>query len=176
MPGSGKSTIGRQLARELGWRFVDTDGEIERRLGESIRVHFERMGEGSFRAIESATLAELAQAAGAAPLVMATGGGVVLREANRAVLRAAGPVVYLRSSPEDLARRLRNDQQRPLLQGGDPLTRLRNLYRERDPLYREVASYTLDTGRSSVPTLVRLLLSQLELAGLVPADRAPPRR
>ncbi|MBQ0931241.1 shikimate kinase [Ideonella sp. 4Y16] len=176
MPGSGKSTIGRQLARELGWRFVDTDIEIEHRLGESIRAHFERMGEGSFRAIESSTLAELAQSAGASPLVMATGGGAVLREANRAVLRAAGPVVYLRSSPEDLARRLRHDQQRPLLQGGDPLTRLRNLYRERDPLYRDVASYTLDTGRSSVPTLVRLLLSQLELAGVVPADRPPHRR
>lgn len=168
MPGSGKSTIGRQLARELGWRFIDTDVEIEHRQGETIRAHFERMGEGSFRAIESATLLELA---GDGPLVLATGGGVVLREANRAVLRAAGPVVYLRSTPEDLARRLRHDQQRPLLQGGDPLTRLRTLFRERDPLYREVSSFTLDTGRSSVPTLVRLLLSQLELAGLVPMDR-----
>jgi shikimate kinase len=173
MPGTGKSTIGRQLARELGWRFVDSDTEIEHRLGETIRAHFERMGEGSFRAVESATLAELAHDG---PLVLATGGGAVLREANRAVLCSAGPVVYLRSTPEDLARRLRHDQQRPLLQGGDPLTRLRNLFRERDPLYREVASFTLDTGRSSVPTLVRLLLSQLELAGLVPIDRPPGRR
>jgi shikimate kinase len=176
MPGSGKSTIGRQLARELGWRFVDTDVEIEHRLGETIRAHFERMGEGSFRATESTTLAELAAQSSGSPLVLATGGGAVLREANRAVLRAAGPVVYLRSTPEDLARRLRHDQQRPLLQGGDPLTRLRNLFRERDPLYREVASYTIDTGRSSVPTLVRLLLSQLELAGVIPPDRPSQRR
>ena len=169
MPGSGKSTVGRQLARLCGWPFVDTDAEIERRLGESIRTHFERHGEDSFRDIEAATLAELATDGA---LILATGGGAVLRAANREVLCRHGAVVYLRSSPEDLFRRLRHDQQRPLLQGTDPMKKLRELFRTRDPLYREVANFTVDTGRHSVPTLVRLLSSQLELAGVLPAT--PP--
>jgi shikimate kinase len=75
-------------------------------------------------------------------------------------------VVYLRATPEELGRRLRHDTQRPLLQGGDPLKRLRDLFRQRDPLYREVASFVIDTGRTSVPTLVNLLSMQLEMAGL----------
>lgn len=170
MPGSGKSTVGRQLARHLGWRFIDSDAEIEHRLGDSIRAHFEQHGEDSFRDIESATLADLA---GQSKAVLSTGGGSVLREANRAVLRAAGPVVYLRATPEDLYRRLRHDQQRPLLQGPDPLGKLRQLFRVRDPLYREVAEFTLDTGRSSVPALVQLLCSQLELAGLLGPSPGP---
>ena len=169
MPGSGKSTIGRQLARDLGWRFVDTDTEIERRLGESIRAHFEQHGEASFRDVEAATLADLALDS---ELVLATGGGAVLRPENRAVLRAAGPVIYLRATVNDLMRRLRHDQARPLLQGSDPQERLRQLFRDRDALYQAVASYAIDTGRNSVPSLVRLIRSQLELGGdLV---QAPP--
>lgn len=165
MPGSGKSTVGRHLSRLLGWRFADSDTEIERELGESIRTHFERYGEDSFREIESAVIASLAQQDA---LILATGGGAVLREANRKVLREHGHVVYLRATPEDLARRLRHDRQRPLLQGGDPLTKLRELFVARDPFYREVANFTIDTGRSTVPALVHLLAMQLELAGVVP--------
>jgi shikimate kinase len=108
---------------------------------------------------------------------LATGGGAVLRQPNRQSMTQVGnQVVYLRATPEDLARRLRHDTQRPLLQGGDPLRKLRDLFRQRDqlrdlfrqrdPLYREVASFVIDTGRTSVPTLVNLLSMQLEMAGL----------
>lgn len=164
MPGCGKSTAGRQLARQLGWRFVDADAEIEQQIGGSIKAHFERHGEQSFRDLEQAAIARLAEPD---HVVLATGGGAVLREANRLALsRAGNHVVYLRASPEDLARRLRHDTHRPLLQGVDPLRRLKELYRERDPLYREVAEFTIDTGRTSLPRLVNLLAMQLELAGV----------
>ena len=168
MPGCGKSTAGRHLARYLGWRFADSDAEIEREIGGSIRAHFEQFGEESFRAIEQSVISRLS---GQSRLVLATGGGAVLREANRMALgRPDNRVVYLRASPEDLARRLRHDTHRPLLQGGDPLRKLRELYRVRDPLYREVANFVIDTGRTSVPTLVNLLTMQLELSGLDPDD------
>ena len=164
MPGCGKSTAGRQLARNLGWRFVDSDAEIEHQIGGSIKAHFERHGEQSFRDLEQTAIARLSEPGS---VVLATGGGAVLREANRvAMTRPGNHVVYLRSSPEDLARRLRHDTHRPLLQGVDPLRRLKDLYRERDPLYREVAHFTIDTGRTSLPTLVNLLSMQLELAGV----------
>ena len=138
MPGSGKSTVGRQLARRLGLPFFDSDHLIEQRLGCSIREYFAREGEAAFRDVEEQVLADLARGASA---VVATGGGAVLREANRSNLRAAGRVIYLRSSPEELHRRLRHDTQRPLLQVADPLARLRTLYAERDPLYRDAAHF-----------------------------------
>jgi shikimate kinase len=164
MPGCGKSTAGRQLARHLGWRFIDSDTEIEHEIGGSIRAYFDEHGEESFREIEQRVIDRLAKPE---RLVLATGGGAVLRQPNRQAMAQAGnQVVYLRATPEDLARRLRHDTQRPLLQGGDPLRRLRDLFRQRDPLYREVASFVIDTGRTSVPTLVNLLSMQLEMAGL----------
>lgn len=169
MPGGGKSTVGRHLARHLGWRFVDSDHEIERRVGSSIREYFDRQGEAAFRDIEQRVIEELV--ADAKSLVLATGGGAVLREANREVLRRAGAVVYLRSAPEELFRRLRHDTQRPLLQVRDPLKRLRDLYQERDPLYRATAHYVIETGRPSVPTLVNMILMQLELAGAIDPKR-----
>jgi shikimate kinase len=173
MPGCGKSTAGRQLARQLGWSFVDTDAEIEKQIGCSIRSYFDRHGEERFREIEERVVERLARPS---ELVLATGGGAVLREANRRALGQPGNlVVYLRATPEDLARRLRHDTHRPLLQGGDALRRLRDLFRQRDPLYRQVAGFVLDTGRTSVPTLVNLLHMQLELAGLnaKPGDGRP---
>lgn len=172
MPGGGKSTIGRHLARQLGWRFADSDAEIERRIGCSIREYFDQHGEPAFRDLEQQVIAELT--AGAAGLVLATGGGAVLREANREALRRAGAVVYLRSAPEELFRRLRHDTHRPLLQVRDPLKRLRELYQERDPLYRRTAHYVIETGRPSVPTLVNMILMQLELAGVVDPQRSTP--
>ncbi len=165
MPGSGKSTVGRQLSRRLQLPFFDSDHLIEQRLGCSIREYFAREGEAAFRDLEEQVLAELARGGDA---VVATGGGAVLREANRTALRAGGKVIYLRSSPEELYRRLRHDTQRPLLQVADPMARLRTLYAERDPLYRETAHFQIETGRPSVPTLVNMIVMQLELAGLLP--------
>jgi shikimate kinase len=163
MPGGGKSTVGRHLARHLGWRFVDSDAEIERRIGCSISAYFASNGESAFRDIEVQVIAE--SCAGMGATVMSTGGGSVLREANRLALRAAGPVDYLRASPEELFRRLRHDHQRPLLQVDDPMAKLRDLYRERDPLYRQTAHYIVETGRPSVPTLANMIVMQLELGG-----------
>ena len=100
--------------------------------------------------------------------VLSTGGGSVLRPANRKHLRERGKVIYLKSSPDELFRRLRHDVNRPLLQVADPLTRLRDLYAIRDPLYRETAHYVLETGRPSVATLVNMIVMQLELAGALP--------
>ena len=170
MPGCGKSTVGRQLARQLGWRFIDVDHEIERRIGGTIRAYFEQHGEAAFRDVEAAAVAELCHAA---DTVLATGGGAVLRPENRALLQRDCVVVYLRSSPEELFRRLRHDTHRPLLQVADPLRRLRELFRERDPLYRDAARFVIETGRPSVPTLVNMVLMQLELIGLVDPHRVP---
>jgi shikimate kinase len=166
LPGSGKSTVGRQLARRLGLPFTDSDHVIEQRIGCSIRSFFEREGEGAFRDIEQSVIHELTQTADG---VLATGGGSVLRRANRERLRSASKVIYLRSTPEEVFRRLRHDANRPLLQVADPMERLRALYAERDPLYRETAHFVVETGRPSVPALVNLILKQLELAGLLPA-------
>ena len=98
----------------------------------------------------------------------------MLRPANRDALRGGAHVVYLRSSPEDLHRRLRHDLKRPLLQVEDPLARLRELHDARDPLYRETAHMIIDTGRPSVAMLVGQIVAQLESAGLVPVGRVPP--
>ncbi len=170
MPGGGKSTVGRQLARRLDRRFIDCDAQIEQRLGMPIRAFFDAEGEDRFRGIEQETIAELLSQGG---IVLSTGGGAVLREVNRTALRSASTVVYLRSTPEELFRRLRHDKHRPLLQVPDPLRKLRELYRVRDPLYRETAHFVIETGRPSVQTLVNMILMQLELAGLVDPEQVP---
>jgi shikimate kinase len=170
MPGGGKSTVGRQLARRLSVAFVDTDEVIEQRIGCQIRVFFEREGEARFRDIETDVLNEiLASTSG----VIATGGGIVLRSSNRDALKSRSVCVYLHSTPQELIRRLRHDSKRPLLQVADPLARLREMSLERDPLYRETAGFVIETGRPSVPTLVNTILMQLELASLVNPSSAP---
>ena len=165
LPGSGKTTIGRQLARRLGLPFVDSDQVIEERLGCSIREYFAREGEDAFRDVEQAVLDDLSRHHHG---VLSTGGGAVLREANRRHLHERGHVIYLRTSPEDVFRRVRHDTGRPLLQVNDPLGRLRSLYEARDALYRETAHFLLETGRPSVATLVNKLVMQLELSGILP--------
>lgn len=162
MPGSGKSTVGRHLARRLGVPFVDLDHRLEQVLGCSIRTYFERQGEAAFRDEETRLLAEVAQQPG--PLVLSTGGGVVLRPENREALHQCGHVLYLRASPDDIYRRVRHDQARPLLQVANPLERLRELYSQRDPLYREAAQFVIETGRPTVHTLVNMIVMQLEMA------------
>ena len=165
LPGSGKTTVGRQLARRLGLEYFDSDHVIEQRLGCSIRTYFEHEGEERFREVESAVLDELTQKTGA---VISTGGGAVLRELNRRPLYERCQVVYLNSHPDELFRRLRHDVNRPLLQVNDPLARLRDLHAVRNPLYRASAHFIIETGRPSVATLVNMIVMQLELAGAVP--------
>jgi len=168
LPGSGKSTVGRQLSRRLQLPFFDSDQVIERRLGCSIREYFECEGEARFRDVEESVIDELTQSP---PAVVSTGGGAVLRPANREHLRGRTQVVYLNSSPDELFRRLRHDVNRPLLQVADPLSRLRDLYVVRDPLYRETAHFVMETGRPSVATLVNMIVVQLELAGLFASEQ-----
>lgn len=167
MPGGGKSTVGRHLARALDLTFVDSDTEIERRAGMSVRAFFDAHGEDHFRQLEQDVIDALTVKPGC---VLATGGGAVLRKENRRALHERMTVIYLRTSPEDLFRRLRHDTQRPLLQVQDPLKKLRELYQTRDPLYRRTAHFVVETGRPSVPTLVNMIMMQLELGGL--ADTA----
>ncbi len=169
LPGSGKSTVGRQLARRLGRPFIDTDQLIEQRVGLSIREFFEREGEESFRDLEQSVIDELTLGE---PCVLSTGGGAVLRPANRQHLKQRTQAVYLHSAPEEVFRRLRHDRNRPLLQVPDPLARLRELYALRDPLYRESARFVVETGRPSVAALVNMVVMQLELAGVLPAPGA----
>jgi shikimate kinase len=164
LPGSGKSTVGRQLSRRLQLPFLDSDHIIEQRLGCSIREYFEREGEASFRDLEQAVIDDLTQTSTG---ILSTGGGVVLRPTNREHLRSRTHVIYLKSVPEELFRRLRHDKSRPLLQVADPMQRLRDLFALRDPLYRETAHFSVDTGRPSVASLANVILMQLELAGFV---------
>jgi shikimate kinase len=166
LPGSGKSTVGRQLARRLQLPFYDSDHVIEHQLGCSIRAYFEREGEAQFRDVEESVIDQLTQNPCG---VVSTGGGVVLRPANRQHLHERGHVIYLNSSPDELFRRLRHDMNRPLLQVADPLGRLRELHATRDPLYRETAHFIIETGRPSVATLVNMIVMQLELSGIIPA-------
>lgn len=163
LPGSGKSTVGRQLARRMQLPFLDSDHVIEQRLGCSIRAYFEREGEDNFRDVEEAVIDELTQMPAG---VLSTGGGVVLRPLNRQHLHDRTHVIYLNSVPDELFRRLRHDKSRPLLQVANPLQRLRDLYAQRDPLYRETAHFKIDTGRPSVASLVNMIMMQLELSGL----------
>lgn len=167
LPGTGKSTVGKALARHLGVGFFDTDLVIERRVECSVRVYFDTHGESAFRDVEARVVEEAT--VDRIPAVVATGGGVVLRGENRQRLRESGVVIYLRSSPEELARRLRHDQRRPLLQGGDVLDRLRQLYAQRDPLYRETAHFVIEAQRPSVQAMTNMVLMQLELAGVIPS-------
>lgn len=167
--GAGKTTVGRLLARHYGCVFHDSDHEIEARTGVRIPVIFEIEGEAGFRRREEAAIAELTALKG---IVLATGGGAILSSANRDALRRNGVVIYLRGTPEHLYERTRHDRNRPLLQTENPLEKLRELYRQRDPLYREIADVVMDTGRQGVSGMARALLGKLDLlrSGLPLAD------
>lgn len=164
LPGSGKSTVGRYLARRLDTPFFDCDLEIERQIGCSIRDYFERSGEESFRDIEASVVRRLTLLPAG---VISTGGGVVGRAQNREMLHASSHVIYLHSTPDEVFRRLRHDQSRPLLQVADPMGRLRDMYAVRDPLYREVAHLVIETGRPSVSSLVNTIITKLQPLNLV---------
>lgn len=164
LPGSGKSTVGRCLARRLDMPFFDCDFEIERQIGCSIRDYFDRSGEESFRDVEASVVRELTLVPAS---VISTGGGVVGRAENRVLLRTSSQVIYLHSTAEEVFKRLRHDQSRPLLQVADPMGRLREMYEARDPLYREISHLVIETGRPSVSSLVNTIVAKLNSLNLV---------
>ena len=158
--GAGKTTIGRQLARELKMAFYDSDREIEAHTGVNIPLIFELEGEEGFRKREQAAIDELTQKQN---IVLATGGGAVLRKQNRRHLSERGTAIYLYSDLDSLLERTRKDRNRPLLHGDEsPEVVLRKLMDERDPLYRETADHIIDTGGSSIRGVIKAIIVCLD--------------
>jgi shikimate kinase len=157
--GAGKSTIGRLLAKTLSIDFVDSDKEIERKTGVSIPMIFEYEGESGFRKRESEVIAELT---GLEPIILATGGGSVLLPENRSLLRDRGFVVYLHCPIEKQWERTHKDSNRPLLNTENPRRKLIELFELREPIYRELADFVVDTGQASSRSIVRQILRAYE--------------
>ncbi len=163
--GSGKTTIGRSLAKKLNLRFLDADQQIETRTGASIPLIFEIEGEASFRQREADVIRDLTAQQG---IVLATGGGAVLNETSRQLLRERGTVIYLRASVASILQRTSHDKNRPLLQTADPRAKIETLSRERAPLYQEVAHIIIETGRLNVHSVVQNILTQLQRNTKIP--------
>ncbi|MDR2092017.1 MAG: shikimate kinase [Azoarcus sp.] len=159
MMGAGKTTVGRELARRRAMRFADCDHELIARTGVSIPIIFDIEGEAGFRRRESRMLDELT----AEPdIIVATGGGAVLDPGNRALLVRRGTVIYLDVPPHVLWERTRHDRNRPLLQVPDPRARIEELYRQRDPLYREIADIIIDGERGGSMTMANHIEKALD--------------
>ena len=156
--GAGKSTAGRLLAQTMGREFYDSDDEIVKRTGASIPTIFEIEGEAGFREREQRMIAELCPKKS---VILGTGGGAILREANREALKNTGWVVYLSTSPERLINRTRYDKNRPLLQTADPLSVLTQLYEVRHPIYQDLADIVITTGAGHVTHVVAHIIEQL---------------
>lgn len=156
--GSGKTTVGRALAKRLNKRFVDSDHEIEARTGVAISVIFDIEGEASFRQREADVIRDLSQQE---DIVLATGGGAVLHPQSRQFLHDRGTVVYLKASIGSILHRTRHDKKRPLLRTADPRKKLEELEQQRDPLYREIAHMVIETGQPQLQTLVQTILEKL---------------
>jgi shikimate kinase len=163
--GAGKSTIGRLLAKELRLPFRDSDKEIEQRTGASIPLIFDVEGESGFREREHAVITDICQMQG---VVLATGGGAVLRQDNRWVLRDGGRVIYLCTSVEQQLDRTSRDRNRPLLQAPNPREILVGLMAVRDPLYREIADIIVETDERPPRLVVMEILDQIH--GLSPRE------
>ncbi len=157
--GSGKTTVGRALAKQLNKRFIDSDHEIEARTGVSIPVIFEIEGEASFRQREADVIRDLTAQDG---IVLATGGGAILNAKSRQYLHERGTVVYLRAAINSILQRTRYDKNRPLLRTPDPRKKLEELAEQREPLYQEIAHLVIDTGRPNVQFLMQSILTQLQ--------------
>ena len=151
--------MGRQLAKKLRLHFYDSDKVIEERTGATIPLIFELEGETGFRLREQAVIDDLTQKQN---LVLATGGGAVLREENRQHLKSRGIVIYLHSDITHLMERIRHDKNRPLLQTADPEAKLRALMQEREPLYRDTAHITINTGDVSIRAAIQAILGRLK--------------
>jgi shikimate kinase len=159
MMGSGKTTMGKALARQLGKVFVDSDEEIIRRTGVTVPHIFDVEGEAGFRQRETAVIRELV---GRDNMVLATGGGAVLAGENRAMLEQSGIVIYLKASVHDLWQRTRHDRNRPLLQTRDPHAKLTELFQQRDPLYQQISDIVVQSGKQSVNALMLQLVDKID--------------
>jgi len=153
--GAGKTTVGRLLAQKLSLTFIDSDHEIEKHTGVDIPLIFEKEGEEGFRKREADIIDELTQQRN---IVLATGGGAVIKEENRKHLINRGLVIYLQADIKLLIRRTRKDRNRPLLQGPNPEKKLREIMQQREPLYRQTADHTIDTGKYSVQAIINQIL------------------
>lgn len=169
MPGAGKSTVGKALARKLDLPFLDADHEIFKHTGVAISTIFELEGEAGFRHREAQVIRELSSRQG---ILLATGGGAILKMENRDLLKRTGTVVYLHASLDHLWQRTRHDRRRPLLQSGNPREALRGLLDIRDSLYRQTADVIVETGRQSVAMLVNQLADELTRRQLWPLTNA----
>jgi len=171
MMGAGKTTVGRLLAQALHYTFVDCDAELERRAGVRIATMFAVEGEAGFREREAQLLDELTAQSG---VVLATGGGVVLRPDNRARLRSRGLVIFLDASVAEIARRTQHDIGRPLLQVADRQARIESLLQERGPLYRATAHLRFRSPARNPRRLANTILAHSALAPLLPGATPPP--
>jgi shikimate kinase len=169
--GSGKTAVGRQLARDLKLRFRDSDTEIERRTGVDIAYIFEKEGESGFREREREVIASLTALD---DVVVATGGGAILDPANRACLKAGGIVIYLHTSIEEQLKRTARGGARPLLMNDDPRAVLERLMATRKPLYEEIADLCIDTTGRQVGTVAAAARRMLEERGLLPLKTGTP--
>ncbi|MDT4330083.1 shikimate kinase [Methylomonas sp. MED-D] len=159
--GVGKTTIGKQVAKAMQWPFYDSDKVIEETTGTDIPTIFAYEGEEGFRNREQAMIRQLTGLDG---IVMATGGGSILRPENREALKTRGFVVYLHCSIDKILHRTKHDTQRPLLRTENPRQRLQELFAIRDPLYRECADFRIDSGMLPGKTVVKTILQQYQAA------------
>lgn len=170
--GSGKTTVGRALAKKLNKRFIDSDHEIEARTGVAIPVIFEIEGEASFRQREADVIRDLTAQDG---IVLATGGGAILNPENRRYLQERGTVIYLKAGIHSILQRTRNDKNRPLLRTADPKKKLEELETQRHPLYQQIAHLTVETGRPNIPSLVHSIIERLPRSLLPETCLATPK-
>ena len=157
--GTGKTTIGRQLAKNLSVSFYDSDHEIEKRTGVKISIIFEIEGEEGFRRRETQILNELSQMNN---IVLSTGGGAVTKAENRKTLKNNGHIIYLKSSPEILFKRTADDKNRPLIQTDNRLNQIRKILTEREPIYIEMADEIIDSEKKSSKQIIQKILEQID--------------